>query len=292
MDMNAATWTAVVFLLCAALTAIVLLTGAVVDWWRHREDPVPVDGWLPAAGDPVHWVEGDYVGDGAVDRGWYFWDEAWAYRVGPWRTLQEARAELLNYAYFVDTGHTPPLGLRVLNAHKGRCRRIYGREVSGWGTYKEIWSHGKLYLTRVFITPNVYFHFYHTGDGDPALHDHPWRVAVSFILLGWYKEERLIGHQSAHQRKRADDTVFVPQQAITRTYKRRWFNVLLGSSWHRIDSAKVGTLTLFITWRKFKSWSFMRPNGDRLHWEAYVKEREDGQHTHDVEGTGHYNARP
>lgn len=36
--------------------------------------------------------------------GWYFWDETWAYRHGPFMTEKECKIKLTKYANWLDTG--------------------------------------------------------------------------------------------------------------------------------------------------------------------------------------------
>ena len=45
--------------------------------------------------DPVHHDE---------DEGWFFWEETWADRQGPYPTEEIARKELARYVHFIDTG--------------------------------------------------------------------------------------------------------------------------------------------------------------------------------------------
>lgn len=50
--------------------------------------------------DPVHYLaERVYLGEysGWEEPGWYFWDETWADRIGPYITEEEARKELRRY---------------------------------------------------------------------------------------------------------------------------------------------------------------------------------------------------
>lgn len=43
--------------------------------------------------DPVHQENGS----------WYFWDETWAYRYGPYESKEKAREMLENYAVLLST---------------------------------------------------------------------------------------------------------------------------------------------------------------------------------------------
>lgn len=56
--------------------------------------------------DPVHYVALTETNElGLEERpGWYFWTETWADRVGPYDTIEEARAALKDYAIVV-LGH-------------------------------------------------------------------------------------------------------------------------------------------------------------------------------------------
>ena len=46
--------------------------------------------------DPVH--------QDNIDKQWYFWDEVWAYKMGPYGSEEEARAELFKYCRYLATG--------------------------------------------------------------------------------------------------------------------------------------------------------------------------------------------
>lgn len=49
--------------------------------------------------DPVHYVEVETVSEwGGVEKpGWYFWDESWANRLGPYESKEEAEKMLNKY---------------------------------------------------------------------------------------------------------------------------------------------------------------------------------------------------
>jgi hypothetical protein len=63
-----------------------------------------------------------------------------------------------------------------------------------------IYLNGAPYLTRWFLTcrpesgktgtPGWYLHHIHVSDVDRRPHNHPWEWARSWILRGWYLEER------------------------------------------------------------------------------------------------------
>ena len=60
---------------------------------------------------------------------------------------------------------------------------------------KEVYLEGKRYLTRwylgAFLGKHWLLHHIHVPDPDRGLHSHPWKHAWSFILKGWYCEQRL-----------------------------------------------------------------------------------------------------
>lgn len=80
--------------------------------------------------------------------------------------------------------------------------------------YREIKDDGKDYLQRYYLTTRngkrYYLHCFLGSDPGRNLHSHKWH-AWSFILCGWYWEERAWG-----------------------TRKVRWFNRLTPDSFHRV----------------------------------------------------------
>lgn len=71
------------------------------------------------------------------------------------------------------------------------------------------------YLERYYLGTafgrRFYLHRFVGSDPDRGVHDHPWRRAWSFILSGWYYEERRDGLRRV-----------------------RWFNSLHGDTFHRV----------------------------------------------------------
>lgn len=82
-----------------------------VEWPCHADGE---ERFLPAcvrwAESPVHWLvepeiesdwytkDGDFVGGRRWEPGWYFYDETWANRLGPFDSEDEARAACKTYA--------------------------------------------------------------------------------------------------------------------------------------------------------------------------------------------------
>jgi hypothetical protein len=54
-------------------------------------------GFMIKGIDPVHVHK-----DGFGQVGWYFWDETWADRIGPYETEEEAREKLAKYCIQLD----------------------------------------------------------------------------------------------------------------------------------------------------------------------------------------------
>lgn len=42
-----------------------------------------------------------------LDNGWYFWDETWSNKHGPYETEEQARARLKEYLVWLETGKPP-----------------------------------------------------------------------------------------------------------------------------------------------------------------------------------------
>lgn len=103
------------------------------------------------------------------------------------------------------------------------------------------------YLERYYVGTifgaRFYLHQFVGSDPDRGLHDHPWPWAFSIILAGTYLEETRSG-----------------------THYVRWFNTLVGDSFHRVILKQRYGRTLPV-WTLFahrakrvKPWGFLRPS--------------------------------
>jgi len=116
-------------------------------------------------------------------------------------------------------------------------------------------DNGQPYLERYYVGTlggtRIYLHRFVGSDPDRGVHDHPWAWAASIILAGWYLEETRRG--------------ILPV---------RWFNFLLGDSFHRIikpDGMQDVWTLFFHRAGDVKSWGFMRhlDDGQAL-WTEYI----------------------
>lgn len=113
------------------------------------------------------------------------------------------------------------------------------------------------YLTRV-LGPRIFgvrpmLHKIHRADSDRELHNHPWEKAVSFVLMGRYREERL-GHPLTNHWMRQD----------------RWvdaLNIIFKSDFHRIVEVEGPCWTLFLAGKRQEvdgvEWGFLDYNSEK-----------------------------
>lgn len=123
------------------------------------------------------------------------------------------------------------------------------------------------YLSRYTLADlpdgsHVYLHFFHRGDADQELHNHPW-AGSSVILAGGYREERRIGTPGDYAIAR-------------RTYLPGHENTLEPDTFHRVDlhTPAMGCWTLFHTGRRVQSWGFWdRRTGAFTPWRDALRAR-------------------
>lgn len=120
-------------------------------------------------------------------------------------------------------------------------------------------DNGSPYLERYFLFQflgwRCYLHRFVASDPDRGWHDHPWRLAVSLLLVGWYYESRTF-----------------------ETRKIRWLNILTADSFHRVvlkdvcpDAPREVWTLFFHTQEDVKLWGFMRGSkrSAQLAWWPY-----------------------
>lgn len=116
---------------------------------------------------------------------------------------------------------------------------------------RQIAHNGKPYLERSYIGTvfgaRVYLHRFIACDED-GVHDHPFLYSCSFLLAGWYWEDRW-----------------------AKRYLRRWVNFIGPNDMHRVVLPENGkdVWTLFIHSSRVKPWGFMRATEDDKHGPRY-----------------------
>lgn len=128
---------------------------------------------------------------------------------------------------------------------------------------RTFYTEGDPYLTRFYLTKRsvppvddgsdpdkrlgVYLHYFHRGDEDAALHNHPWGWSFSVILTNGYVEERW-------------------DPKARRIRKRRVcpgsINVIRANDFHRVDliDQSRGAWTLFFSGKRVREdWGFWLP---------------------------------
>lgn len=118
-----------------------------------------------------------------------------------------------------------------------RCRVIRGPEQQA---YLE-----RYHLLHLPFGIHVYLHRFVASDPGRALHNHPWRSALSLVLSGQYDETRLGSGKYNNQ-------------LIKRSIHAGSFNFISGKIYHRINLNKdEEAWTLFIHTASHRSWGFL-----------------------------------
>jgi len=110
------------------------------------------------------------------------------------------------------------------------------------------------YLTRHYFTKRstegrrfgVYLHYFHMGDPDASLHNHPFDSSFSIILTNGYLEERW------------DKST---EQVVLNTLRPGDFNIIRQNDFHRVDlrNPTKGAWTIFFSGTKVSDWGFWWP---------------------------------
>jgi len=134
---------------------------------------------------------------------------------------------------------------------------------------------GDPYLSRFFLVRkrkgdddessrwpfSVYLHYFHRGDEDESLHNHPWKLAVSLVLTNGYHEERWTG-----------------ERIRTKTFRPGDINILRSTDFHRVDliDPTRGAWTLFISGKRVQDWGFWDPQRRRpyIPQQQFIHERD------------------
>jgi hypothetical protein len=145
-------------------------------------------------------------------------------------------------------------------------------------------SEGAPYLERYYLGQlfgwTFYLHRFLAGDEGTHLHDHPWRLSLSLILSGWYRETRI---------KRITGRCVVTKG---RALRPGWLNIIRGIDFHRIDLPDGREAwTLFAHGRRYKRWGFLRWRWYgfehfRIDYELYPRPSKEELRWHETAPTG------
>ena len=118
-----------------------------------------------------------------------------------------------------------------------RCRVICGPKQQ---PYLE-----RYHLLSLPLGIHFYLHRFVASDPGRALHNHPWRSALSLVLCGSYSETRLQSHAQGCQLKK-------------RRVCAGSLNFIGGGTYHRINLAQgEEAWTLFMHTASHRSWGFL-----------------------------------
>lgn len=137
---------------------------------------------------------------------------------------------------------------------------------------------GNPYLMRMYILPDrgkettfrpgLFLHKFFRSDDDRALHNHPWRFAISFILYGGYQEERLI-----------DGKVKVFDR------KPFTFNIIRANDFHRVklNDEQEGCWSIFLAFDRTQEWGFLDiDTNEYLRWDIFVSKARKKRQLEDI----------
>ncbi len=162
-------------------------------------------------------------------------------------------------------------------------RRTLLHFITRFLSYRDIRDkQGTLYMRRYCIFGflpgdgpkpySLYLHRFYRPDEDRHLHTHPWRYAVSLILLGGYEERR---HLSDKDFETLTGNLPNTNAACYRDRKYRpgAVSILRHSDAHRVTKLLGGeTWTLFFAGPKTGSWGFIVPGRGLVDWRTYLAE--------------------
>jgi len=111
--------------------------------------------------------------------------------------------------------------------------------------------------------PSVYLHYFHRGDLDRALHNHPWSYSFSLVLTNGYMEDR-----------------HTKYGVIRRLLRPGSINFIRANDYHKVAllNEKKGSWTLFVSGPRVQDWCFWdpsRPETKPIPWQLYVDARDD-----------------
>jgi hypothetical protein len=125
----------------------------------------------------------------------------------------------------------------------------------------DLWGNPRVGAVWPAVPWSIYLHRFHRGDIDRELHSHPWRWAVSLVLVGGYIEER----------RTADGRI---EMKVCRPGS---INRLKASDFHRVDLRDGEAWTLFLVGPKVAQWYFWDRTTDReIPWREFLASKQNG----------------
>ena len=132
-----------------------------------------------------------------------------------------------------------------------RCRVIRGPKQE---PYLE-----RYHLLRLPFGIHVYLHRFVASDPGRALHNHPWRSALSLVLCGQYNETRLGNSEQKYS-------------LIKRQIQAGKLNYISGKVYHRINlQPGQEAWTLFIHTASHRSWGFLNTDNRQFCYSDHNK---------------------
>lgn len=144
--------------------------------------------------------------------------------------------------------------------------------------HRTIYTENRPYLTRHYLKSHrphgeekivdgddnvkfgLYLHYFHRGDEDAALHNHPFKWSYSLILTNGYSEERWDAKA---------------QKIITRLLRPGSINRIMADDFHRVDliDPTRGAWTLFLSGPRINdAWGFWWPGvHEFIHWREFTR---------------------
>ena len=165
------------------------------------------------------------------------------------------------------------MGMLGINWLFDKCEPLIERvckKVSSRLPDRLITTDGDPYLHRFYLhkkpregfrqyLPSVYLHYFHRGDLDKALHNHPWKYSLSLVLTNGYLEDRRTKYG-----------------VIRRLLRSGSVNFIRANDYHKVtllDPSK-GSWTLFVSGPRVQDWCFWdpaRPGKQPVPWRIYLK---------------------
>lgn len=135
---------------------------------------------------------------------------------------------------------------------------------------------GAPYLERYYVGQlfgaTFYLHRFIKADPREPLHNHPWKWGRSLILSGSYVEARVV-----------DMTVATDSGALLDRRRVRWWSVVDGNTFHRIEGAERETWSLFFhgprvriksgQCSRAKGWGFLDKGLDCVVYTPYLSDQ-------------------